>query len=37
MIAYLKKLIERIKSGMLQEMYIEAKWMYRYVDKFRYN
>lgn len=37
MIAYLKKLIERIKSGMLQEMYIEAKWMYRYVDKYKWG
>ena len=37
MIAYLKKLIERIKSGMLQEMYIEAKWMYKYVDKYKWG
>ncbi len=37
MISYLKKLIERIKGGMLQEMYIEAKWMYKYVDKYKWG
>lgn len=37
MITYLKKLIERIKSGMLQEMYTEAKWMYKYVDKYKWG
>ena len=37
MIAYLKKLIQKIKSGMLQEMYIEAKWMYKYVDKYKWG
>ena len=37
MIAYLKKLVERIKGGMLQEMYIEAKWMYKYVDKYKWG
>lgn len=37
MMAYLKKLIERIKGGMLQEMYTEAKWMYKYVDKYKWG
>lgn len=37
MIAYLKKLIERIKSGLLKEMYIEAKWMYTYVHKYKWG
>ncbi|MEG1411449.1 MAG: ABC transporter ATP-binding protein [Terrisporobacter sp.] len=37
MIAYLKKLIERVKAGMLKEMYTEAKWMYKYVDKYKWG
>lgn len=37
MIAYLKKLIEKIKSGLLKEMYIEAKWMYAYVYKYKWG
>lgn len=37
MIAYLKKLIQRIKDGMLKEMYIEAKWMYTYVNKYKWG
>ena len=37
MIAYLKKLIQRIQDGMLKEMYIEAKWMYTYVKKYKWG
>lgn len=37
MVAYLKKIIQRIKDGMLKEMYIEAKWMYKYVDKYKWS
>ncbi|WP_434798715.1 ABC transporter ATP-binding protein [Terrisporobacter vanillatitrophus] len=37
MIAYLKKIIQRIKDGMLKEMYIEAKWMYKYVEKYKWG
>ena len=37
MIAYLKKLIQRIQDVMLKEMYIEAKWMYTYVKKYKWG
>jgi len=37
MVIYLKKLIEKIKQGMLKEMYIEAKWMYKYVYKYKWG
>lgn len=37
MIEYVKKLIEKIKSGLLKEMYIEAKWMYTYVYKYKWG
>ena len=37
MISYFKKLIDRIKSGMIKEMYIEAKWMYKYVNKYKWG
>lgn len=37
MVAYLEKIIQRIKDGMLKEMYIEAKWMYKYVEKYKWG
>lgn len=37
MIAYLKRIIDNIKKGMLKEMYIEAKWMYTYVYKYKWG
>lgn len=34
---FIKKVITKIKSGMLQEMYHETKWMYTYAWKYRYQ
>ena len=34
---FLKKVIDKIKSGMLKEMYYETKWMYTYAWKYRYQ
>ena len=34
---FLRKVINKIKSGMLQEMYRETKWMYTYAWKYRYQ
>ncbi|MGN1032750.1 MAG: ABC transporter transmembrane domain-containing protein, partial [Intestinibacter sp.] len=34
---FLRKVISKIKSGMLQEMYRETKWMYTYAWKYRYQ
>ncbi|WP_455544003.1 ABC transporter ATP-binding protein [Intestinibacter sp.] len=32
----IKKIITKIKSGMLQEMYEETKWMYTYAKKYKF-
>lgn len=32
---YIKKIIAKIKEGMLQEMYEETKWMYTYAVKYK--
>lgn len=37
MFEYLKRLIRDIKKGMLKEMYVEAKWMYKYVAKYKWG
>lgn len=35
MITFIKKLIRKIKQGMIQEMWLEAKWMYQYAKKYK--
>ena len=37
MIDYLKDLIEKIKNGMLKEMYVEAKWISKYIYKYKWQ
>lgn len=37
MIEYLKELIEKIKNGMLKEMYVEAKWISKYIYKYKWE
>ncbi len=37
MIDFIKKVRRKIKEGMLQEMYIEAKWIYPYICKYKWN
>ena len=37
MIEYLKELIEKIKNGMLKEMYIEAKWISKYIYRYKWE
>ena len=37
MIAYLKELIEKIKNGLLKEMYIEAKWISQYIYRYKWS
>ena len=37
MIEYLKELIEKIKNGMLKEMYVEAKWISKYIYKYKWQ
>ena len=34
---FIKKLIKKIKDGMLQEMYEETKWMYTYAKKYKFQ
>ena len=34
---FIKKVIRKIKDGMLQEMYEETKWMYTYAKKWEYR
>lgn len=34
---FIKKVITKIKEGMLQEMYLETKWMYQYAVKYKYQ
>lgn len=33
----INKVITKIKEGMLQEIYIETKWMYQYAKKYKYQ
>ena len=37
MIDYLKELIEKIKNGMLKEMYVEAKWISKYIYRYKWE
>ena len=37
MIEYIKDLIEKIKNGMLKEMYIEGKWIAKYIYKYKWG
>ena len=37
MIEYIKDLIEKIKNGMLKEMYVEAKWISKYIYKYKWG
>lgn len=37
MIEYLKDLIEKIKNGMLKEMYIEGMWISKYIYKYKWG
>ena len=37
MINFIKKVRRKIKEGMLQEMYIEAKWIYPYICRYKWN
>lgn len=37
MIEYIKDLIEKIKKGMLKEMYIEGKWIAKYIYKYKWG
>lgn len=34
---FIKKVIRKIKEGMLQEMYEETKWMYTYAKKYKFQ
>lgn len=34
---FIKKVIKKIKDGMLQEMYEETKWMYTYAKKYKFQ
>lgn len=34
---FIKKVIRKIKDGMLQEMYEETKWMYTYAKKYKFQ
>lgn len=34
---FIKKVIKKIKEGMLQEMYEETKWMYTYAKKYKFQ
>ena len=34
---FIKKVITKIKDGMLQEMYEETKWMYTYAKKYKFQ
>ena len=34
---FIKKIIRKIKDGMLQEMYEETKWMYTYAKKYKFQ
>ena len=33
---FIKKVIKKIKEGLLQEMYVEAKWMYQYIKRYKF-
>lgn len=33
--SFIRKVITKIKEGMLQEMWSEAKWMYKYIKRYR--
>lgn len=37
MIEYIKDIIEKIKNGMLKEMYIEGKWIAKYIYKYKWG
>ena len=32
---FIKKVIRKIKEGMLQEMWEEAKWMWQYINRYK--
>ena len=34
---FIKKVIRKVKEGMLQEMYEETKWMYTYAKKYKFQ
>lgn len=33
---FIKKVIKKIKEGLLQDMYEEAKWMYKYINRYKF-
>ena len=37
MINFIKKVRRKIKEGMLQEMYTEAKWIYSYIRRYKWS
>lgn len=34
--SFIKKVIKKIKEGLLKEMWMEAKWMYQYINRYKF-